>query len=54
MGQFNEPVYGLCSKALEAVLLAKYSNNYMSKLLALRFFKELVMTGNITLVDALD
>ena len=53
MGLFNEEIYDICGEGLQKVLFAR-DGNYMGKLLALRFFKELFMSGNITMIDALD
>ena len=41
------------NQALTNVLL-KPNLNYMSKLMALRLFKEIVVAANFTLIDALD
>lgn len=51
--KFNEKVYDIFNEALETVFLAKH-NNYMAKLLSLRLFKEIVLTGNFTLIDGLN
>lgn len=51
--KYNENVYDMINQSLETVLLSKH-NNYMAKLLGLRLFKEVVLTGNFTLIDGLN
>ena len=53
VNQFNESVYGIFNEVFISVLL-KPNQNYMSKLMALRLFKELVLIANLTLLDFLD
>ena len=52
-GQFKEEVYEMFNEALKEVIIKKH-NNYMAKLMALRIFRELFLTGNMTLIDYLD
>lgn len=53
VNKFNEKVYDYVNVALEGTLLQKHKN-YMAKLLALRLFKEIILTGNFTLIDGLN
>lgn len=53
INKFNEKVYDIINVGLESILLQKHQN-YMAKLLALRLFKEIVVTGNFTLIDGLN
>lgn len=53
VNQFNEKIYDIINEALVTVLLQSHGNA-MSKLLALRLFKEIVVSANFTLIDALD